>query len=189
MQGRKTRKRIFLGSEGLSERNYGQYLRLIAEKYNLPIHIDCNYVIGGGDPLKVVEESIRLMKRNSRNHGDYLVKAIMLDADKLGRSNDRDNKIGPLASGSDIKLLYSNTNFEAFLLRHLPGSENKRPPANIALSELNKVWPAYYKGIDAKSIYRQLGEDGLLRACTVEDSLRDFLISMGFGRIFLGLRK
>ena len=189
MQGRKTRKRIFLGSEGLSERNYGQYLRLIAEKYNLPIHIDCNYVTGGGDPLKVVQESIRLMKRNSRNHGDYLVKAIMLDADKLGRSNDRDNKIGPLVSGSDIKLLYSNTNFEAFLLRHFPGSENKRPPANIALSELKKVWPAYYKGIDARSIYRQLGGDGLTRACTVEDSLRDFLIGIGFDQISPDLRK
>ena len=95
MQGRKTRKRIFLGSEGISERNYGQYLRLIAEKYNLLIHIDCNYVTGGGDPLKVVEESIRRMKWNSKNRGDYLVKAIMLDADKLGRSNDRDNKIRP----------------------------------------------------------------------------------------------
>ena len=189
MQGRKTRKRIFLGSEGISERNYGQYLRLIAEKYNLPIHIDCKYVTGGGDPLKVVEESIKLMKRNSRNHGDYLVKAIMLDADKLGRSNDRDNRIRPLVSSGKIKLLYSSPNFEAFLLRHFPGYENKKPPANTSLSELEKVWPSYSKGIDAKSIFKELGEDGLLRACTVEDSLRDFLISMGFGRIFPDLRK
>ena len=97
MQGRKPRKRIFLGSEGISERNYGQYLRMIASNHNLQIHIDCNYVTGGGDPLKVVQESIKLMKRNSRNHGDYLVKAIMLDSDKLGRSTDRDNKIKPLA--------------------------------------------------------------------------------------------
>ena len=189
MQGRKTRKRIFLGSEGLSERNYGQYLRLIAEKYNLPIHIDCNYVTGGGDPLKVVEESIRLMRRNSRNHGDYLVKAIMLDADKLGRSNDRDNRIGPLVSSGKIKLLYSSPNFEAFLLRHFPGYENKKPPANASLSELEKVWPGDSKGIDARSIFKKLGEDGLLRACTVEDSLRDFLLSMDFDRIFSDLRK
>lgn len=189
MQGRKTRKRIFLGSEGFSERNYGQYVRLIAEKYNLPIHIDCNYVTGGGDPLKVVEESIRLMKRNSRNHGDYLVKAIMLDADKLGRSNDRDNRIRPLASSGKIKLLYSSPNFEAFLLRHFPGYETKRPPADVSLSELAKVWPEYFKGIDARSIYKQLGEDGLMRACTVEDSLKDFLIGIGFDRIFPDLRK
>ena len=114
MQGRKTRKRIFLGSEGLSERNYGQYLRLIANNHSLPIHIDCNYVTGGGDPLKIVEESSKLMKRNSRNHGDYLVKAIILDSDKLGRSIDRDNKIRQLISGSDIRLLYSSPNFEAW---------------------------------------------------------------------------
>ena len=140
MQGRKTRKRIFLGSEGLSERNYGQYLRLIANNHRLPIHIDCNYVTGGGDPLKIVEESSKLMKRNSRNHGDYLVKAIMLDSDKLGRSIDRDNKIRQLISGSDIRLLYSSPNFEAFLLRHFPGCESKRPPAGASLSELEKVW-------------------------------------------------
>ena len=189
MQGRNTRKRIFLGSEGISERNYGQYLRLIAEKYNLPIHIDCNYVTGGGDPLKVVEVSIKLMKRNSRNHGDYLVKAIMLDADKLGRSNDRDNRIRPLVSSGNIRLLYSTPNFEAFLLRHISGCESKRPPADVSLSELAKVWPEYFKGIDARSIYKRLGEDGLMRVCTVEDSLRDFLLSMGFGRIFPELRK
>ncbi len=187
MQGRKTRKRIFLGSEGISERSYGRYLQLIADFHNLPIHIDCNNVTGGGDPLKVVEESIRLMKRTSRNHGDYLVKAIMLDSDKLGRSVGRDNKIRPLAAEHNVKLVYSN--FEAFLLRHFPGCENKRPPADTALSELAKVWPEYYKGIDARSIHKQPGEDGLKRACTVEDSLRDFLISIGFNRIFPELRK
>lgn len=188
MQGRKPRKRIFLGAEGFSERNYGRYLRLIADNHNIQIHIDCNYVTGGGDPLKVVQESIRLMKRNSRNHGDYLVKVVMLDSDKLGRSTDRDNKIRPLAADHDVKLLYSAPNFEAFLLRHFPGCESKKPPAETSLSELEKVWPAYLKGIDARSIYKQLGEDGLVRACTVEDSLRDFLTVIGFGEIFADLR-
>ena len=115
MQGRKPRKRIFLGAEGFSERNYGRYLRLIADH--------------------------------------------------------------------DVKLLYSDPNFEAFLLRHFPGCQSKMPPADTSLSELEKVWPAYLKGIDARSIYKQLGEDGLVRACTVEDSLRDFLTSIGFGGI------
>ncbi len=188
MQGRKTRKRIFLGPEGFSERSYGRYLRLIADKHNLPVHIDCNYVTGGGDPLKVVDESIKLMKRNSRNHGDYLVKAVMLDSDKLGRSIDRDNKIRALAAENNVKLVYSEPNFEAFLLRHFPGCENKRPPADASLSELKKVWPEYYKGIDARSIFKKLGEDGLLRASMVEDSLRDFLISIGFDRTFSSLR-
>lgn len=188
MQGRKQRKRIFLGSEGSSERSYGQYLKLIADAHSLPIHIDCNYVTSGGDPLKVVQEAIKLMKRNSRNHGDYLIKAIMLDSDKLGQSIDRDKKIRPLISGGEIKLLYSEPNYEAFLLRHFPGCENKRPPAKTAFSEIKKVWPEYYKGIDAKSIYKMLSEDGLLRACTVEDSLRDFLINIGFGRIFPELK-
>ena len=188
MQGRKTRKRIFLGSEGFSERSYGRYLQLIADFHNLPIHIDCNNVTGGGDPLKVVEDSIRLMKRNSRNHGDYLVKAVMLDADKLGHSNDRDNRIRPLVSSGNIRLLYSTPNFEAFLLRHVSGCESKRPPADVSLSELVKVWPEYFKGIDARYIYKQLGVDGLMRACTVEDSFRDFLIGIGFDRIFSELR-
>ena len=112
----------------------------------------------------------------------------MLDSDKLGRSTDRDNKIRPLAADHDVKLLYNDPNFEAFLLRHFPGCESKKPPAETSLSELEKVWPAYLKGIDARSIYKQLGEDGLVRACTVEDSLRDFLTVIGFGEIFADLR-
>ena len=188
MQGRKPRKRIFMGFEGISERNYGQYLRQIADDHSLPIHIDCNYVIGGGDPLKVVQESIKLMKRNSRNHGDYKVKAVMLDSDKLGQSPDRDNKIKPLAADHNVRLIYSVPKIEAFLFRHFPGCENKRPPAKTAISELKKVWPEYYKGIDAGSIYKKLGEDGLLRACRAEDILREFLISIGFGQIFPELR-
>ena len=189
MQGRKTRKRIFLGPEGFSERSYGRYLQQIADFHNLPIHIDCNKVTGGGDPLKVVEKSLYLMERNSRNHGNYLVKAVMLDSDKLGRSIDRDNKIRALAAEHNVKLIYSEPNFEAFLLRHFPRYGNKRPPAQASLTELEKVWPEYYKGIDARSIFKKLGENGLLRACTVEDSLRDFLVSIGFGRIFSDLRK
>ena len=189
MQGRKKRKRIFLGSEGISERSYGVFLQQIADFNNLPIHIDCNHVVGGGDPLKVVEDSINRMKRKSKNREDYLIKAIMLDADKLGHSIDRDNKIRPLAAEHNLKLVYSEPNFEAFLLRHFTGCERKRPPAYASLSELEKVWPDYTKGIDHKSLYARLGEDGLLRACTVEDSLRDFLLSMGFDRIFPNLTK
>ena len=112
MGRRKPRKRIFLGAEGNSERNYGRYLKLIADKHDLSIHIDCDYVTGGGDPLKIVQESIKLIKRNSRNHGEYLVKAIMLDSDKLGRSPDRDNNIRPLAADGHIKLIYSRPNLK-----------------------------------------------------------------------------
>lgn len=188
MRGKRKRKRIFLGLEGFGERSYGRYLQQIADNHDLPIYIDCKNVTGGGDPLKVVEESIRLMKRNSRSHGDYLVKAIMLDSDKLGQSIDRDNKIGPLAIEHNVKLVYSEPNFEAFLLRHFTGYENKRPPADASLYELEKVWPGYSKKINGGCIFKKLGKDGLMRACTVEDSLRDFLISIGFGRIFPELR-
>ena len=188
MQGRKTRNRIFLGVEGFSERSYGQYLRMIADEHNLPIHIDCNYVTGGGDPLKIVEDSIKRMIRNSKARGGYFVKAIMLDSDKLGLSIDRDNKIRPLVEKHNVKLIYNEPKIEAFLLRHFPGCENKRPPADASFSELKKVWPEYFKSIDAKSIYQTLGEDGLLRACKVEKSLKDFLISIDFGEIFPELR-
>ena len=161
---------------------------LIADAHSLPIHIDSKYVMGGGDPLNVVEESIKLMKRNSRNHGDYLVKAVMLDSDKLGDALNRDNKIKRIAADHDVKLIYSIPKIEAFLLRHFRGCENKKPPAKTAISELKKVWPEYYKTIDARSIYKKLGEDGLQRACTVENSLRDFLIGIGFDRIFPELK-
>ena len=80
MARRKPRKRVFLGSEGSSERNYGQYLRLIADKHHLQIHLDCVYPIGGGDPLSIVQESIKLIKRESRNHGEYRVNDVVDDS-------------------------------------------------------------------------------------------------------------
>ena len=183
MARRKPRTRVFLGSEGISERNYGQYLRLIADKHHLQIHLDCVYPIGGGDPLKIVQESIKLLKRNSKSHGEYRVKAVMLDSDKLGVTTERDIIIPQLAERSNIKLIYSVPNFEAFLLRHFEGCENRMPPANESLNELRNVWPNYAKGVDAKTLYRQLGKEGLRRAVNSEDDLRDFLVSIGFRNI------
>ena len=183
MVRRKPRKRVFLGSEGISERNYGQYLRIIADKHNLQIHLDCDYTIGGGDPLTIVEESIKLLNRNTTRHGEYWVKAIMLDSDKLGDKAARDNLIPTLIKRNNIKLIYSTPNFEALLLRHFRGCENRIPPAKKSLNELRKVWPNYTKGVDANSLYRQLREDGLWRAVNVEDDLRDFLKSIGFRNI------
>ncbi len=145
MARRKPRKRVFLGSEGISERNYGQYLRKIADEHDLQIHLDCVLPIGGGDPLTIVEESIKSLNRNTTRHGEYWVKAIMLDSDKLGDNAERDNLIPPLIERNNIKLIYSTPNFEALLLRHFPGCENRIPPAKESLNELRKVWPNYTK--------------------------------------------
>ena len=107
----------------------------------------------------------------------------MLDSDKLGVTTERDIIIPQLAERSNIKLIYSVPNFEAFLLRHFEGCENRMPPANESLNELRNVWPNYAKGVDAKTLYRQLGKEGLRRAVNSEDDLRDFLVSIGFRNI------
>lgn len=181
--GKKTirpRKRVFFSCEGISERNYAQYIRKIAEDNNLPIYFDCKNVIGGGDPLKIVEDSIKIIQRNIRNHGGYVAKTIMLDSDKLGASKERDSKIPGLIRKHKINLIYSNPNIEGLLLRHFQGYENAIPSVSKSMSELQKVWPEYFKGVDAKTLYRKLGPEGLKRACQVEMNLRDFLISIGF---------
>src|SRR5690606_9502747 len=166
--------------EGISERNYGQFLRLVAEKHGLPIFLDCKNVIDGGDPLKIVEESIKQMERSIRNHGNYAVKAIMLDSDKLGETKSRDDKIPALVRKYNVKLIYSRPNIEALLLRHFNGCEHLNPPANRCLAELQKVWPEYYKGVDSKTLYQKLGIEGLRRACQAEADLNEFLVSIGF---------
>ncbi|MGI9228545.1 MAG: RloB domain-containing protein [Gammaproteobacteria bacterium] len=176
------RTRIFFGCEGKDERSYGQYLRRLGDEQNLHIHINTEYPTpGGGDPLEIVENCVKLMKRNQRRRGDYLHKVILLDSDTLGKNRKRDQQIDGIIDKESIQLIYSNPNFEALILRHLPECGDRQPVAKNALADLQKEWPQYKHGkMTALQLHQKLGIEGLKRATMVENELCKFVRSIGF---------
>ena len=176
------RKRIFFASEGVSERNYGTYLQRIVDSQNLPIHIDSQrMIIGGGDPLKIVKESVKLLTKNrkKRNKEEYKHRVVMLDKDTLGQNNNRDQQIQRIVTENDLQLIYNDPNFESLALHHLQNCQNLRPPANQTLAVLRANWPNYKKGMPATDLYKKLGIEGLKLATTVEPGLKEFAELIG----------
>ena len=85
-----------------------------------------------------------------------------------------------LANEKSIRLIVQRPNHEGFLLRHLAGCERRQPPRGQSFDLLKQEWPTYRKGLNARELSRKLGLEEILRACTVEDQLRDFLARLGF---------
>ena len=89
--------RFFLGCEGESEQSYGALLQIIAnESLELRIHLDLQ-LLGGADPLAIVEAAVEKARERSRNRGRFVRCAVLLDSDRHGHAPGRDNRIAPLA--------------------------------------------------------------------------------------------
>lgn len=124
------RRRIFLGCEGESERGYGTFLgQHLRERYGLHIALNAEVLQpSGGDPLALVQLAVQKIARNERYHGLFQVKAVLLDSDKLGADPARDRQMRELARQQSVRLILQEPCHEAFLLRHLDGCAQHRPP-------------------------------------------------------------
>jgi hypothetical protein len=179
------RRRIFVGCEGESERGYATFLsQRLREQYDL--HIAMNTEVlrpGGGDPLALVQLAVQKIARNERNHGPYQLKAIQLDSDRLGADPARDRQMRELAAQENVRLIFQEPCHEGFLLRHLEGCAQHRPPtAAIAVEALRREWPAYQKAMAAREIAQRISDAGIWQAYEVEQELREFLTDLGLRR-------
>lgn len=165
------RKRIFVGCEGESERSYVRWIQDRADEMGRAWHFD-SHKVGGGDPLAVVEGSIKRMKLQVRKFGPYHAMAVLLDSDLLGRTPARDARI-PVAA-ADATLLYQEYDHEALLLRHFNGCDQLRPQRGRSRAALLRIWPDYKKGSDAISLGRKLDVAALQRMLNVEPDFKAF---------------
>jgi hypothetical protein len=175
------RRRIFLGCEGESERGYATFLsQLLRERYDLHIALNTEVLRpGGGDPMALIQLAVQKIARNERNHGSYQLKAVLLDSDRLGADVARDNQMRELSTSENIRLIFQEPCHEAFLLRHLNGCAQHRPPtAVVALESLRREWPAYEKPMPARAIAERIGDTGVRQAYEVERELREFLTDL-----------
>jgi hypothetical protein len=175
------RQRIFLGCEGESERGYGAFLGEILQNDGYHVHVDTVLLKTGGDPLAIVELACHRVVENERKRGRYAIRAVLLDADRLGQTPARDVRIEPIAAAAYLRLIWQRPSHEALLLRHLDGCRDLRPAsAALAEQELTRRWPEYEKGMSAARLAARLGVRELRQALEVEHDLAAFLADLGF---------
>jgi hypothetical protein len=175
------RVRIYLGCEGQSEQSYGARLGQIADSAGLHLYID-NDVLqpGGGDPLALVELAIKRIAEKERKRGAFSFKAILLDRDKWGQAPDRDRQIAPLLDENGLFAIWQNPCHEGFLLRHFANYETARPATSeLAMQELKRVWPEYYKAMPASQLAARIDRAAVRRVSAVEGQFASFLDQIG----------
>ena len=77
-----SRKRIFVGTEGESERAFAAWLQQLCNQQKQPVHLDIS-LGSGGDSLQIVEDAVVRYRERSRRHGRFVDGCILLDADRL----------------------------------------------------------------------------------------------------------
>lgn len=130
--------------------------------------------------MAIIRLACRHIHSEESKRDRYVVRAVLLDADTLGRSPKRDNEILTLARDEGLHLIWQRPCHEAFLLRHLPSCQHDRPPAGEAMNRLQKAWPGYRKGMPAMELRTRIGGAEVRQACAVESELHAFLTEIGF---------
>jgi hypothetical protein len=175
------RRRIFIGCEGEGEQAYAALLQRIADDCQRPhIALDLQ-VLGGGDPLALVQAAIQKERGQTKKHGGFRIKAVFIDYDKIGQAPARDREMHALAVANQLQLIWQRPCLEGLLLRHLPGCQGHRPPTSaLAFNALQAEWPEYQKPMPARRLSTRIGITEIRAAAIVEPDLNAFLTSIGF---------
>lgn len=169
---------IFFGCEGESELGYGALLnRLVRETPGLHLHIHAEKLQpGAGDPYALVQRAAQKIADLERRRERFTCKAILLD---LG-APDKNLAAQRFAATNRIDhLIWQSPDHEAFLLRHLNGCHQLRPPAGASIAALRQRWPDYEKARTQVQLANYITMAGIVRACDVEPDLRAFLLAIG----------
>jgi RloB-like protein len=170
------RRRVFLGCEGESERSYANLLVRLLEQSPPRIHLDA-VPLGGGDPLALVERAMR----HIANQDAYVIRAVLLDADRLSQTPDRDDRMRKIAETAKLRLIWQTPCHEALLLRHLENCGDLRPPtSDQAERQLRLHWPDYKKGLSAIKLAQRIGVAEVRQILPIELDLAAFLREIGF---------
>jgi hypothetical protein len=165
----------------LSEFGYGALLdRLARETGTVHLHIHHEILQpGAGDPLALVRRAVERIADIERRRTPFAVKAVLIDRGSV-RKNAEATRYAR-ENGID-HVIWQEPDHEGFLLRHLPGCDQRRPPRGATLIAIQQEWPAYDKGMSAQELARRLGLDQIRAACSVENELRLFLEAIGLLR-------
>lgn len=168
------RARIFIGCEGPSEQSY---VRLLSHHYDraFPVHLDAQVMQpGGGDAGAIINKAIACRDREQRRSGTYYACFVLLDTDKLGKSSPP--HLQQKAIKAEITLIWQDPCHEAFLLRHLPGYQQRQSASKTDVeAALSKEIPGYFKGMPFLRLLPHLPKDAVERAASVHSGLQHLL--------------
>jgi hypothetical protein len=103
-----------------------------------------------------------------------------MDSDQIAGSPQRRQQAEQRAQELGIQIIWQEPCHEAFLLRHLQGHAQNRPPTTQAASAaLRAAWPEYAKPMTKILLARRVGLAEVQRAAQVEAVLAAFLRGIG----------
>ena len=173
MGHRKRRKTIFVACEGESEQGYVAMLQHFADVDGLHVYLDGKVPGGTGNAQTLVSKANEIVRKEQQPNGvNYLSRYIILDSDGLGVAEAKD--LRKKASEEEVKLVFQDCCFEAFLLRHFEATKDAAPPnADEAKKQLDKVWKGYRKALSAQKLMKKLNLD-MVRSAAMRPQNRDF---------------
>jgi hypothetical protein len=178
---RPQRKLIFIGCEGQSEVGYAAWLRNFVLDKDLPFHLALSDLgKGAGDPLARVQLAIERIERHNKNREPYVDLYLFLDSDQLLLNAGRAAQARALAHTHKVKVIWQDPTHEAFLLRHLPGCDTRRPPDKSSTDQmLGGEWENYCKPSTARQLERRLKLEGAFRVARTLPELAQLLRTIG----------
>ena len=175
----KRRKRFFLGCEGKSEVAYVRAVEEIAKGEELPVTFDVSQ-FDGGDPSVIAASAISSVAEKESEIDPFRAKILILDRDRLDEKNAQDSdRIVKLLKENDFITIWQQPDHEGFLLRHVDGYQDKRPPRGQPLKVLQKAWPGYEKGMTRRDYTKKITLNDLKRAVDEHPELKSFLQAIG----------
>jgi hypothetical protein len=168
---------IFVGCEGESEQAYGQVLNDLLRDQNRPLHLEVvNLSPGAGDPIARLRKAEQEIARRRQRRSEFHLQVALLDSDQVDADAQRRQQAERRAQEIDIRIIWQEPCHEAFLLRHLDGFAQKRPPTSVsAAAMLRAAWPEYCKPMTKIQLARRIDLDAVKRAACVERALCTFL--------------
>ena len=171
------KKPIFIGTEGESDRAFAQLLQRWCDQEHLRIHLKIKPA-SGGDSVAIVEDIGRWLAKNDSGK-NYQARLVLLDSDRIEQDLRAGRDAQATATRLKLELVFQDPNLEGLLLRLHLGREHRNIAAHKAISELQKVWPAYKKPPTAEQLRQRFTLDDVRRAATYDQHLRMLLEVIG----------
>ena len=178
---RPQRAPIFIGGEGQSEVGYAGWLRNLVRDRDLPFHLElCDLGRGAGDPFTRMDMAFERLTRMEKNREPFVGRFLFLDTDQLAGDRTRAEQARRRALEHKLTVIWQEPTHEAFLLRHFPGREMRRPPdKRSADGALAREWDDYRKPSSAQKLEQRLDLDGARRVADRLPELADLLRMIG----------
>ena len=182
---RPQRAPIFIGCEGQSEMGYAGWLRNVIRDRDLPFHLELSDLgRGAGDPFSRIDLAIERVVRIERNREPFTGRYVFLDTDQLAADAGRADQARRRAADYNFTVIWQKPTHEAFLLRHLPGCDTRRPPDKRAADQaLAREWAGYRKPTSSQEIERHLALEGAQKVARQLPELARLLLMIGLGPV------